>query len=362
MKIFKRITALALVLIMALSLSACLHKKDEIAVTIGDYEFTSAYYMCALIGADNEARSKVQESDELSEDEQNGTVEIDYYSKKIDEKKYVDWVEDRAIEILKEIAAYKALCKENNLTLSDDLKSEAEQGADYLWNTNGYSVYYEPNGVSEATYKKFTEDSYYLEVYFMSLYGEDGKKALKSEDVLNEIESNYILADILQSNYTDDLDDDQKEARKKLLEMNAEYIESGKRTFEDVYKEMNNITDDEETSEDEEESAHPYASILGGEDTSYYSQYYDTFKEYDIDKPVVSETTDESGALLVIKRDISKDEESLESLDSFARHALADEEFEKEIKAYVKKLDTKISKYAVNQFKVKEIIIPETTY
>ena len=44
MKNIKRIFALALVLVMALTVTAC-HKKDEIAVKIGDVEFTSAYYM-----------------------------------------------------------------------------------------------------------------------------------------------------------------------------------------------------------------------------------------------------------------------------------------------------------------------------
>ena len=85
MKNFKRIIALALVFLMAVSFVGC-HKKNEIAVTVGDVEFTSAYYMCALINADSEAKTKVQE--ELSEDEQSSTTEIDYYSKK-NEKAYL---------------------------------------------------------------------------------------------------------------------------------------------------------------------------------------------------------------------------------------------------------------------------------
>ena len=113
MKNIKRVFALALVLFMALTVTAC-HKKDEIAVKIGDVEFTSAYYMCALINADSEAKAKVQE--ELSEDESTG--DVDYYLKKIDDKDFVSWVEDTAIDYLKEIAAYKTLCKENDLEIS----------------------------------------------------------------------------------------------------------------------------------------------------------------------------------------------------------------------------------------------------
>ena len=84
--------------------------------------------MCALINADSEAKTKVQE--ELSEDEQSGTEEIDYYSKKIDKKDYVKWVEDKAMESLKTIAAYKLLCKENKLEISKEDESFEDLLAD----------------------------------------------------------------------------------------------------------------------------------------------------------------------------------------------------------------------------------------
>ena len=60
MKMMKKMIALMLVAIMALSFCAC-HRKDEVAVTIKDVEFTSAYYMCALINADMEAADAAEE-------------------------------------------------------------------------------------------------------------------------------------------------------------------------------------------------------------------------------------------------------------------------------------------------------------
>ena len=71
MKMIKNLIAILLVAMMALSASAC-HGKDEIAVTIDGIEFTSAYYMCALVNADSEAQSKVYES--LSDEEKQKTV------------------------------------------------------------------------------------------------------------------------------------------------------------------------------------------------------------------------------------------------------------------------------------------------
>lgn len=369
MKIFKRIMAVSLVLIMVLSLSACIHKKDEIAVTIGDVEFTSAYYMCALLNADSEAKQKVGEDEEnLTDEEKEGTAQIDYYSKKIDDKSFVKWVEDRALEMLKDIAAYRTLCKDNKIELTDDQKKEAEETASYYWNSYGYSAYFQPNGVSEATYKSFTEDNYYAEEYFQHIYGKDGTKALAEDDVKKQILDNYILVDIVQSQYTEELTDEQKTARKELLEMNADYIKKGEKTFVEVYKEINNITDEEEHEHEHEEGeiepVNQYATVLGAEGTgeNFENEYYETFKGYEIDEPQVIEAKDASAALLVIKRDLTKDQYYMDTLDAYARHSLADEDFEKEIAKFSKDLKVNVNKYAVSQFKVKKIIVPESTY
>ena len=49
----------------------------------------------------------------------------------------------------------------------------------------------------------------------------------------------------------------------------------------------------------------------------------------------------------------------MDYLDSFARHAIADEDFKKEIEENSKKLKPEINNYAIGQFKVKEIVEPE---
>ena len=58
MKALKKLLALTLAIFMILSVAAC-HPKDEVAITVGDVEITSALYMYALLEADSAARSKV---------------------------------------------------------------------------------------------------------------------------------------------------------------------------------------------------------------------------------------------------------------------------------------------------------------
>lgn len=358
MKSIKRILSLVLVSVMVLSLSACIHKKNEIAVKVGDEKFTSAYYMCSLIYAYTEAQQKVQESDDLTEDEQNGTAEIDYFSKKIDKKDFETWVKDRAIEVIKTNAAYRILCKENKFELTEDQKTQIENNVYQNWDYYGASEYFTANGVGRDTYKEYLSDGYYSELYFEHLYDKEGEKAVKTEDVNKEITDNYILADILEITYADEATDEDKAKDMATLETYASEIKSGKKTFAEIYKTHNEIEDEESTTEEDEDTLEPvneYASILGAADTEFAADEYDTYKEYEVGVPTVTQNSDSTGVVLVIKRDISKDEYFMDYLDIYARHSLKDEEFEKTISDYIEDLKANTSKYAISQFKVKDI-------
>ena len=211
MNCFKKAIAAVSVMLIALTAAAC-HPKDEVAVTVGDVKFTSAYYMCALINADSQAKSKVKES--LSDDK--SSTDVDYYSKKVDDKDFVKWVEDTALETLKEIAAYKTLCKENKLEIPDDEKTQAETHADYYWSSYGYSAYFEPNGVGQSTYKQYMLDSYYSNLYFKHLYGAEGTKAIDSETVKQKMYDNFVIADLLQVSFSSKTDDEKTLLKEKV--------------------------------------------------------------------------------------------------------------------------------------------------
>lgn len=358
MKSFKKLIALMLALLVVLSFAGC-HKKDEVAVTIGDVEFTSAYYMCALVNADSEAKSKIHE--ELSEEEQQ--KEIDYYSKKIDKKDYVTWVEEKAIDTLKTVAAYKTLCKENKIEPDKEDLSNAEMYASYYWSSYGYQAYFEPNGVSQATYAEYMKDSYYAETYFEHLYGAEGEKAINAADVKTKMLENFVTANILSGSYTSEMTDTEKTALKTKFDGYAKALKDGSKTFKDVYNEYNEIKEEEKTEEKTEETDEPkpkdeLANIIGAEDTGYDAAYYEAVKKMATGDIQVIELEDKSGIILAVKQDINADPYYLDTLDMTVRHLIADEEFEKDIAKYAKELKTDINKYAVGQFKVKKIVEP----
>ncbi|MGI6279928.1 MAG: hypothetical protein ACOYJS_05145, partial [Acutalibacteraceae bacterium] len=228
----------------------------------------------------------------------------------------------------------------------------------YYWSDYGYQDYFEPNGVSETTYRQYTEDSHYAENYFLHLYGEGGSKEIASDKVTSTTLEKFILVEILQSSY-DQLTDDQKTARKQLMEENAKLINEGQKTFDQAYHEFNTSAEEHDHDDDKDSSEtkpkYSHANVFGAKDTVYESEYFDKFKDYPVDQAKVYEMEDGSGCLLVVKRDLKSDKYYMENLDPIVRHLIADEEFDKEIDKFIKTLKVDKNNYALKRLKVKKI-------
>ncbi len=369
MKTIKKIAAVILVFIMALTAVGC-HPKDEIAVTINDYEFTSAYYMCALINAYSDGQSEVYNS--LSSEEQQSGEEIDYFSKKIDDKDFETWVKDRAIEILKEVTYYKTVCKENKIELSKSDINNSEYYASYLWGS--LAEVFEPNGVSQATFTQYVTDGaysslvdYYLsymgitlndykELYFGHLYGKGGEKEITKKELKDQLYSNYVLADVLEVSFENNESDEERAEIKKQFEKYEKDLKKGKKTFkqvhEDYYKgeeESHNHTTDKNGPKD------PYATLLDISSSDYFSD----IKKMDADDVKLFENEYKTNYTLVVKKNLKDDNYYLTNLDLPLRHIIKDAELDKDTQSKLKDIKAEIDDYAVDRFKVDEIIEPE---
>ena len=358
MNLIKKLFAAVLAVAMVFSIAGC-HKKNEVAVTVGDVEFTSAYYMCALIFADSEAKSLVDEK--LSEED--SKKEVDYYSQKIEKKNYIDWVKETALNNLKKIAAYKIKCKEAKIDLEGDVKSNAEMYSSYYWSSYGYQALLEPNGVSENTYKKYMLDSYYSNRYFEFVYGKDGEKEIAADKVKDKMYENFEIANLLEASFTDKEEAEINSIKDKFNKYLKD-LKDGKRTFKDVYNEFNEVKEDANKDEETTEELKPLdelATLIGSKDTDYASDHFETVQKMKTNEVKLVELDDDAGLAIIIKKDIKADPYYIENLDLVARHLIADEEFEKDMETYAKDLKLEENTYATGQFKVKKIEYPETT-
>ena len=353
MNIFKKVIAVALVCLMALTVIGC-HPKDEIAVTIDGHEYTSAYYMCALINAYMEGQQEVYNN--LSEEEASST-EIDFLSKKIEEKSFSDWVKDRAIETLKETSIYKSLCRDNKLELTDEDRANTEYYASFYWSSYGYSELFEPNGVSQDTYTDYMLDGSYAGLYFEHLYGKGGEKEIPANDVETKLYSDFLIADLLEVTFSEETDTEKTAIKNKFVEYEKN-LKNRKMTFEEVYVDYNK-EENHKHEETENGPKDPHATVIGKEGTGYEHDSFSDIEKMKTGEIKLIEKTNNAGLLLVVKQDIKADGYYLENMDMTVRQLLKYEEYSKDMAKQAEKLETEINKYAVNQFKVKNIKEPE---
>ena len=355
MKNIKRILAAAITVLMVLSFAAC-HKKNETAVKVGDIKFSSGYYACVLFFTDSQARSKVESEFEEKGDD---TTDIDYYKQKIDGKSYTDWVKDETINTLKKIAAAKLLCKKAEIDDSE-AKTQAETYAGYYWDSYGYSVVLSENGVSKETFVAYMTDLSYEDLYFDYLFGAEGEKAVSEEQLKEELSKNYALADMLDVDFTD-LEDDVKTEKTEQLNIYLEQLKSKKATFEEVYHDYNGEEEEEQTTESSEDTPlDSHATLIGNSETNSENEYFDDIYAMANGEVKIIDKTDDSGKILVVKKDVMADPYYLKSYDNTLRHAIADEDFKKIIEDYAETLRFKEITSATKAFKVKKIYYPES--
>ena len=191
----KAVIAFCLALVLCLSLVGC-HSENEVALTIGGVEISSAMYGCALIQADLDARAII--------DGNVGTVGlVDYSTQTIDQTPYDEWVENRALNLCKLYAAYTLKMQELKIEADPDTLNNVYNACytywlmgDTVFSSSSYTPYatiMEPNGVSWETYIKFNETAAMDEAVFNYFYGIKGTKKLSDEEINKYFTEHYAL-------------------------------------------------------------------------------------------------------------------------------------------------------------------------
>ncbi len=356
MKTLKSLLSVMLVILLMFSFTGCLHKQNEIAVEIADSKFSAAIYSYALVTADSEARAKVDE--QLTEAGTDTTItEVDYYSQKIDDTDYVTWVENRAVEILAEFAAYEKLFKDAGLTLTAADISDIDYTAQYYYNY--YGAAYAANGIGYETYRYALIYSTYGDMYFEHLYGKEGEKAIPAEDIKKSFDESYRVALILQTEITE-MEEDKVAEAKDDMEHYKSHLLKGE-SIVDIYNEFNGLTEEnaETTGNAPAKEAKEVVSVIADPevDVNYGVDFWKDIKDIAA-KDVKILEAEENGAKyirLFYIVDTSKDSTYLDEMDLSLRWNLKQDEYTNYITEYAKGLAVKKHKYAMSEFKVKKI-------
>ncbi len=380
MKLFKRIAAVGLSAVLALTVAGC-HEANEVVATYEDYKVTSGVYLAMLLEADGTARTEVDNQNDTSStisDYGKETVSTDE-----GEVKFNDYVTDEAKELIYQYIATEVLSKKYDVTLDDEDKSGIDTYVTYYWDNYGYSALYEPNGVGKSSYKDYIRNAGYLRgKLFTAIYGEDGVDPVAAEDIKKYMDENYCIANVITESFTSTdsegnsttLTDDEKAALLEKLNGYADRLNDGE-TFEEIYHEHSGTEhehdedEDETTSseaassdatssaaEEEEEELEPldsHATLLSSEETGSESENFDDILAMKTGEVKVIEN--DGNYKLVVKGDIDADPYYLDSLDETIRQALKSDDFNKLLVDEGKKLDIKFNNSELRYLTPKKI-------
>lgn len=383
MNAIKRFLVLALCLALVVSCFAGCHEKGEIAVVIGDEQFTSGYYACALVFADMDGREKVTE--QLGSAALVSGQKIEYWKNPIGGVDYTDWVENEALEKLKLIAGAKKLYKQYEVETSEETNALYKQLFDQLWLDGNVADIMESNGVARETFEDFAYYSYlvdstFFESYFglsgttnltnplfEKIYGEGGINEIAADTIKNHLNENYVLVDMINVSFTG-LKDEEKKEKENQIESYAQALRDGTKTFEEVYKDYYEVKDEEEKDDasTEEESDEPapldeYALPVSKENTKigYAFDQYEVVKGMKVDEVKTIALEEDKGIILAIKKDILADPYYITAADIPLREEIVGEGYINAIKKEVEGVTCDVNKKSTRQFKVKKIYYPE---
>lgn len=396
MKLFKRIAAAGLSAVLALTVAGC-HSADAVVATYNDIKVTSGVYLAMLMEADGGARTEVDnqlaDTSSTVSDYNKSTV-----STEEGDVKFSDYVKDNAKELIYKYIATEVLSEKYGAKLDDEDISGIDTYVSYYWETYGYSVLYEANGVGRNSYKDYIRNAGYLRgKLFTAIYGEDGANPVAEADIKKYMDENYCIANVITENFTSTdsegnsttLTDDQKKEKLDKLNDIADRIGKGE-DFEELYHEYTGTehehaeeaedtssetasedtsseTASEDTSsetasedtasdaeaEEELEPLDPHATLLSSEETGSESENFDEILKMKAGEVKVFEN--ESNYTLVVKGDIDADPYYLDSLADTIRQALKSEEFNKLLVDEAKKLDIKFNEGELRYLAPKKI-------
>lgn len=385
MKKIKSFIAMLLVIVLALSFTAC-HEKGEVAITAGDYKITSAMYSYYLMLADSEAKQIINEDTEKYDTSAKG---FSYFKQEIEGKKFETYVKELAIKKCITAIAYQKICDEKGLKLDDKTIENAENSVAYYWNYYGYSQMLPANGIGFETYLSAVKNDYLGDTYFKHIYDKNGEKEVSAAELQKELDENFAAVYLLTKNYSSDANAKVEDIVSKMEEYKTK-LQNGE-SFEKIYKEFNEIKEedknnsssssssteensssvsssdsnknesntsstDNKTEEKEPEPKDSYISVVGSKDTDYSFEKFDEVKAMALEEIKIISDTENKVVYFIVKKDINADNYYKDTyLASTLLYMLRGDEFEAMIDEYAQKIEYTVDDFAISQFKVKSI-------
>ncbi|MDR0947114.1 MAG: hypothetical protein LBM87_05155 [Ruminococcus sp.] len=371
---FKKFFSGAVALVLTLSITAC--GEDTIyAASYGDTEIPAGVYINMQSSAVTEATDKMSEEDVAAG--------VDLLDATIDGLPAETWIDNRAVELMKEYAAVEEKFAELGLTYTNNADGVALGMLEQMWAY--YADALTEMGISKDSYQKVLLNTVKREEIFRYYYGEGGEKAIPEADIKAHLLEENALINYIPIELKDGAgnflkDDADKKAR---MDMALEYVSRAEDgvDFDALLKEYNDYQADlvaaatpaaETTTEEETPAENPEDELLPSNETVITREGATpstTVAEKVFEKQDASPMTDGAEEIFVVEDAGGEMYYVVKLMDLFSQDGYYDdnmfnvmdelkgEEFDETVKLWAADLkDFTVNEKAVKRYKVKNLM------
>ncbi len=400
MRLFKRIAAAVCAIAVAVSVAGC---ADITKMgTVEDKEINAGVYLWFINAAMDDAQTEVDNQLSDMGTSASKIENFSYFDYNVQEKPFAQFVEEKAIELVKQHVAIEKKAEELGLSLTAEEKNVIKENAKDLWKTEityyGYSTgvtygeNYEKAGISRQSYTQVQLvnflrnklfDKYYeengitptdqkdIDVYFKDNYGrfeiiqvalKDAKgEAIDTEqgkaDKLKQAEG-YLDRLLKGEEYDTVFHDYEKylEEQEKLAKEEEEKNNSNASSTTSSKTESSEIEVDDTTSSgssDEEEEDHDHDFLLNKADTSPSEAFIKWAFELKENEGKIYK--DSTVYYVVVRRPIEERKDWQEEYRSDLLHEMKDGEFNEKLNEFAKDYKVDFSQSALDAYKPDKI-------
>lgn len=380
MSFLKKSTAFIAAAAMALSLSSC-GKDTTWGAEIDGEQLRAGIMIYFQSSAVSEAMAFMPETDTTpaADGETTTTAEsVSVLDITIEDKPAREWINDKAVQSMREYAAVEKKFDELGLTFENKEEDRLNIVVDQMWEYFG--EYYEELGVSRQSYYDVGLNSEKRTAIFNHYYGEGGEKAVPEDEITSYLTENNARVKFISMPLKDGegnlLKSDGKAELKTMVEGYIEKIKSGEASFEDIQKEYNKYYSDlvkaaTETAEENTDTAEQPETEDTAEDTAAEPNY-GTVVAKDSAYPsakVVEAAFGASGSDCVLIEDddnevyylvqtigLFDDPEYLENNRDSVLHSLKDEEFNAEVESWTEGQNVVVNQDSFDRYRLDKIL------
>lgn len=364
MSLMKKISAAAAAAVMTLSLASC-GSDTTWGADIDGTRLRAGILIYFQSNAVSEASQYL------------GEGETDVLAITIEDKPARDWINDEAIEDMREYAAVEKKFTELGLTFENNEEKAASNTVDQWWEYVG--EYFEGVGVSKQSYYDVVLNSQKRASIFDYYYSDGGEKEVSEEEIKNYLLENNSRIKFIRMELKDGEGNLLKsEGKDELRKMAEGYIERAKNgesfeAIEDEYNEYyanliaeangtasengDGTAEEDETADTaaEEPERISYGTIVSKDSAIPSEKVAETVFDGSLNVGDYTIVEENEVWYIVYRMDLFEDPSYLEDQKDSTRRALKGEEFDATVAGWIEGQDVTVNEAAVKRYKLEKL-------